>query len=122
MKASVGQIWASTDSRDTRINHRQRRIVTRVDPACRPRAPYGRAFLRTMDDVSPYTGSFGVQLAADGSIRRHRYVSPGLDPERVQDAAQRAANLDVEADDLYAQALAKRAEAERLRETWMLPA
>lgn len=112
MRAAEGQIWASADPRDVRLNVRQERIVTDVRD--------GYAYLRTTG--SPLTGSFGVKLAKDGSIPRHRYVSPGLDPVRVTQAAQRADNLDAEADDLYMQACAKRLEAERLRESWMLPA
>ena len=121
MKAQPGQIWASNDKRDQAHNYRQRRLVTSVDEGATARAPFGRAFLRTMDG-SPYTGSFGVALDANGSVKRHRYVSPGLDPVRQQDAEQRANNLEAEADDLYAQALAKRAEAERIRQSWNLPA
>lgn len=112
MKAATGQVWASTDPRDVRLNVRQERVVTDVRD--------GYAFLHTRG--GSHGGAHGVKLSVNGSIPRHRYVSPGLDPTRVQDAAQRADNLDAEADDLYQQALAKRAEAERLRETWMLPA
>ncbi len=120
MKAQVGQIWASTDTRDVAHDHNQQRVVTRVEPTPTARAPHGRAFLR--GNNSRFKGSFGVQLDADGSIKRHRYVSPGLDPVGQQEAEQRAYNLEAEADDLYAQALARRAQAEQLRESWMLPA
>ena len=118
MKAAVGQVWASTDPRDVTLNVRQERIVTDVPGPGDSR--HGTAFLRTTG--SRFDGSFGIKLAKDGSIPRHRYVSPGLDPQRQQDAAQRADNLEAEADELCQQALAKRAQAEQLRESWMLPA
>ena len=112
MKAAVGQLWASTDPRDVRLNVRQERVVTDVRD--------GYAFLHTRGGA--HGGAHGVKLSASGSIPRHRYVSAGLDPQRQQDAAQRADNLEAEADELYQQALAKRAQAEQLRESWMLPA
>lgn len=113
MKAQVGQIWASTDARDVALNSRQERVVTDVRD--------GYAYLQTRG-IGARTGAYGVKLSANGSIPRHRYVSAGLDPQRVQDAAQRADNLDAEAEELYQQAQAKRAQAWQLREAWMLPA
>jgi hypothetical protein len=113
MKAAVGQIWASNDQRDIAHNYRQERIVTSVEN--------GRAFLKTRDG-SPYCGSFGVKLAADGSVSRHRYVSPGLDPQRQQEAAQRADNIEAEAKDLIQQAEALFAQATSIRQSWNLPA
>jgi hypothetical protein len=119
MRAAVGQIWASTDSRDAKHGWRQERIVTSISEHKGIRY----AFLQTRRHGQPVgNGSHGVKLAPDGSIPRHRYVAAGLDPKRQQDAAQRADNLEVEADELYRQALAKRAQAEQLRESWMLPA
>lgn len=74
----VGQVWASTDSRDVKNGWRQRRVVTDIvyPPDTRSRnAPYGLAFLRTTP-ASRYTGSFGNKLSPDGKIERHRLVHP----------------------------------------------
>ncbi len=114
MKAAVGQIWASTDPRDVRLNARQERVVTDVRE--------GYAYLHTRGGKGKGRGSFGVRLSANGSIPRHRYVAPGLDPARTQDAANRANNLVREAEELEQQARVKRAQADQLRESWMLPA
>jgi len=73
----VGQIWASTDHRDVKNGWRQRREVTAVvyPPDTRAsNAPYGIAYLHT--EGSRFTGSFGVRIAKNGKIERHRLVHP----------------------------------------------
>lgn len=116
MKAAVGQIWASNDSRDRAHGWRQERLVTAIDDGC--------AFLQTRRDGMPIGtgGSYGVALAPDGSIKRHRYIHAGLDPQRQQEAAQRADNLEREAEEAERQAFALRAQADAIRASWNLPA
>src|SRR6185436_19506311 len=73
----VGQIWASTDHRDIRLGVRQHREVTGVvyPPDTRAsNAPHGIAYLHT--EGSRFTGSFGVRIAKNGKIERHRLVHP----------------------------------------------
>lgn len=119
MKAAVGQIWASNDSRDRAHNWRQERLVIAVHD--------GYAYLQTRRNgklvgTGATQGSHRVALAANGSIKRHRYVSSGLDPTRQQEAAQRADNIEREADDLERQSIALRAQADSIRSSWNLPA